>query len=71
MKVFFFRPAALTQDSQPEVQSDDDDVTVAGQDAAVVRIPRIPLVRLAMYVCHDGIWRLQTAVPCNQIVFNG
>jgi hypothetical protein len=38
-------------------------VAVAGQDAAVVRVPRIPLVRLAMYVHHDGIWRLQTTVP--------
>jgi hypothetical protein len=46
-------------------------MTVAGQDAAVIRVPRVPLVRLAMYVYHYGIWRLQSAVPCNQIVMSG
>jgi hypothetical protein len=66
-----YRQDELTQDSQPEVQSDDDDMTVAGQDAAVIRVPRVPFVRLAMYVYHYGIWRLQTAVPCNQMVMSG
>jgi hypothetical protein len=46
-------------------------MTVAGQHAAVIRVPRVPLVRLTVYVYHDGIWSLQAAVPCNQIGMNG
>lgn len=29
----------LTQDSQPEVQGDDDNVAIAGKNAAVIGIP--------------------------------
>jgi hypothetical protein len=43
-------------------------VPVAGQNTAVVRVSWVPFVRLAVYVHHDGVRRLQSAVPCNKMV---
>lgn len=46
--------ARLTQDADPVVQRDDDDIAVAGQNAAVDHVPCALHVRAAVYVDHHG-----------------
>jgi hypothetical protein len=44
----------LTKYPEPEVDGDDQDVPIAGQDAAIIRVPRVPLVGLPVDVQDDG-----------------
>lgn len=52
-------PFGLTQNPQPVVDGDDDDVPVAGQDAAVDHVARPLHVGAPVDVDHD---RLQTVL---------
>jgi hypothetical protein len=43
----------LTKNTKSVVYGNDHQVGVAGQDTAIVRVPRIPLVRLTVNVHQD------------------
>ena len=44
----------LTQDADPVVEGDDEDVAVGGEDAGVPQVPRAPREGLPVHVDHDG-----------------
>lgn len=44
---------SLTQHAQPVVDGDDNDITIAGEDAAIHQVPSAFHVRAAMDVNHD------------------
>lgn len=45
----------LTEQSESEVECDDDDASVAGQDGAIVRVASVPLEGLAVDKNHDWV----------------
>lgn len=57
-------PGGLTQHAETEVDGDDHDLPVAGEDAAVVRVAGVPLVRLAVDVHDDG--QRRRSLACNK-----
>ena len=50
-----FNHDTLTEDSEPEVECDDDDLGVGGEDAAVVEVARAPGVALAVDEDHHRV----------------
>lgn len=46
---------SLTKDAETIVDGDDDNASIAGEHAAIVRVPRVPLVAFAVDVNHDGV----------------
>jgi hypothetical protein len=51
----------LTKYPEPEVDGDDQDVPITGQDAAIGRVSRVPLVGLSVDVQDDGERSLDVA----------
>ncbi len=57
--------AGLTEHSEPVVHGDDDDAAEAGEDAAVVRVARAELVRLAVDE-EDHRQQTRVVVTCGE-----
>jgi hypothetical protein len=59
----------LTEYAEPEVDGDHQDVPIAGQDAAIIRVARVPLVGLAVHVQDDG--QPSRDLACNRGISGG
>lgn len=51
----WFEIRMLTEQPKSEVECDDDDASVAGQDRAIVRVASVPLEGLTVDKNHDWV----------------